>query len=206
MSTAVIALKLTKSVPRIHADYIGADKGALMLASKGIRMKLAVGDFDSVKPEDLDLIQRMSEKTVILNPVKDDSDSESAIHHVKALGYDHIILCGALGGRADHTLVNLRLVYENPQSVSINDEQNFISSYGAGRYEIEKGEYRYISFFTFGEAVISLENMKYPLSERKITSRDLYTLSNEIVSEKGVLTVHSGKVLVIQSNDGKSEK
>ena len=201
MSTAVIALKLTKSVPRIHADYIGADKGALTLASAGIRMKLAVGDFDSVKPEDLDLIRHMSEKTVVLNPIKDDSDSESAISHVKALGYERIILCGALGGRADHTLVNLRLVYENPQRVSILDEQNDISAYGPGRYEIEKGKYPYISFFTFEEAVISLENMKYPLEKRKITARDLYTLSNEILSGKGVLMVHSGKVLVIQLAD-----
>lgn len=205
MSTALIALKLAKSVPRVKADYIGADKGALVLATAGIRMKLAVGDFDSVQKEDLELIRSMSDETIILNPVKDDSDSESAIRHVKAMGYEHIILCGALGGRADHSIVNLRLVYENPGTVSLMDEQNLICAFGEGRHVIAKGGYRYISFFTLDEAAVSLEKMKYPLHERRITNRDLYTVSNEIPGEEGILTVHHGKVLVIQSNDSDSE-
>jgi thiamine pyrophosphokinase len=43
--------------------------------------------------------------------------------------------------------------------------------------------------------------MKYPLRDRRITYRDLYTVSNEILSEEGILEVSSGSVLVIQSKD-----
>ena len=49
----VIALKLCDGLPDIEAEYIGADAGALWLAKKGIGMKLAVGDFDSVAEEDM---------------------------------------------------------------------------------------------------------------------------------------------------------
>lgn len=203
MSTALIALKLAKTLPKTEADYIGADLGALVLAKAGIRMKLAVGDFDSVSEEDLQLIRKMSDEMIVLNPVKDDTDSESALKQVLARGYDRILLCGALGGRIDHSYINLRLVYQHPSRVCIIDEQNFIEAHEAGRYVIARKDYKYISFFTEEEAVITLENMKYPLTKRRITKQDLYTVSNEILGEEGVLTVHSGRVLVIQSNDRK---
>ncbi len=201
MSIALIALKLTKRIPEIEADYIGADLGALILAKQGKHMRLALGDFDSVAPEDLDLIRQMSDEMIVLNPVKDDSDSESALNHVLAMGYDHVVMCGALGGRIDHEIVNLRLVYKSPGRISIMDDQNRITAYGVGRHVIKAEGYSYISFFTESEAIISLENMKYPLRDRRITYRDLYTVSNEILSEEGILEVSSGSVLVIQSKD-----
>lgn len=44
----------------IQADdvLIGADRGALFLVEHGIRPHLAVGDFDSVSPEELDNIKQ----------------------------------------------------------------------------------------------------------------------------------------------------
>lgn len=201
MSIALIALKLTEFIPDVEADFIGVDSGALILARKGIRMKLAIGDFDSVRRSDLDLIHQMSEEMIVLNPIKDDSDSESALHHVKEMGYEKIILLGALGGRVDHMLVNLRLAYADPHRVCIQDEQNFMEAYTEGRYVFKKEGYSYISFFTASEALITLESMKYPLHERRITSKDLYTVSNEIIGEEGILIVHKGTVLVIQSKD-----
>ena len=48
---------------------------------------------------------------------------------------------------------------------------------------------------------ISLENLKYDLTHRRLTKQDLYTVSNEVNGEEGTLTVHHGTVLVIQSKD-----
>ena len=201
MATALIALKLTEKIPDIEADYIGADKGALILAKAGRRMRLAIGDFDSVNPEDLKLIREYADEMIVLNPIKDDSDSESALKHVLSLGYDRAVMTGSLGGRIDHELVNLRLVNSHPGVLVLMNEQNYIEAFTEGTYELEKMGYPYISFFTFSKAEITLENMKYPLTHRTVTWEDLYTVSNEIVKEKGILTVHSGTVLVIRSKD-----
>lgn len=201
MSTALIALKLTEKLPEIRADYIGADKGALTLAKAGKHMRLAVGDFDSVKPEDMELIRSHADEVLILNPVKDDTDSESALRHAIAMGYERIVMCGCLGGRADHSLVNLRLAYQYPGLLVLQDEQNQVMAYDKGVYTFPRDEWKYISFFTFGSAAITLENMKYPLTERELKADDLYTLSNEITADSGTLTVHSGRVLVIRSRD-----
>lgn len=198
---AVIALKLTGSLPSFSADYIGADKGALILAGLGIHMTLAVGDFDSVTEEEFGRIKASADEVIRLNPVKDDSDSEHAVAEALRRGYNDICLCGALGGRADHMLVNLRLVLSHPGVLWIQDEKNRIRAAGKGIHRLVKEGYSYISFFTAEDAVISLQGLKYGLDHRRITHQDLYTVSNEWTSPEAILTVHSGTVLIMESTD-----
>lgn len=201
MSQAAAALKLTNEIPLIDADYIGVDYGALILARNKIPMTFAIGDFDSVRDSEMELVREFAKEIIYLNPVKDDSDSEAALRIIFDRGYDHVFMFGATGGRADHMLVNLALVMRYAGKLTIVDSQNRITACKEGNYNIEKNGYPYISFFTDSEACITLEGTKYPLEKRKITRDDLYTLSNEITGESGVLRVHEGKVMIIQSDD-----
>lgn len=198
---AVIALKLADFLPDVQADYIGADKGALYLAEKGIRMKLAIGDFDSVEEKDISLIRSFADEFIRLNPVKDDSDSEAAILAAFERGYDEIWLAGATGGRMDHSFVNIRLALKYPGKLWLCDDQNLIYTLCEGSHVVKKGKYPYISFFTEDGADITLEGFKYPLTDRKLTRKDLYTVSNEIIGKTGKAEVHNGIVLVMQCRD-----
>ncbi len=200
---AVIVLSYAAWIPELDADYIGADRGAWILAEKGIRMKKAIGDFDSVSHEQMALIEQYSDTVIRLNPIKDDSDSEAALRDALEQGYEKIIMAGALGGRADHSLVNLRLVCRHPGRLVLADAQNLIYACAEGTHRIGRKDYAYISFFARDTAVITLQGMRYPLERQEIAYDDLYTLSNEILAEEGVLQVHSGTVLVIQSRDRK---
>jgi thiamine pyrophosphokinase len=200
-SEALIALKLTDDLPDLKGDWIGADKGALVLADKGIRMKLAIGDFDSVEEESLAKIHAWAQEVIRLNPIKDDTDSEAAFRAAMARGYTHATMIGALGGRVDHELINLRLAYQNPQKLTLLGKRNRIEAYGQGTWEFDRSQYPFISFFTDEEAVITLKGMKYPLENRRINVHDLYTVSNELTGERGSLIVHEGTVLVIQAKD-----
>ena len=196
---AMIVLKMAKNIPLFDGDYIGADKGAFLCAQKGIVMEMAIGDFDSVNSEELKVIQNSCRKFIKLNPVKDDSDSESAVNHAFSAGYKKVYLTGALGGRMDHAYVNVQLVKKNPGRVILMDEQNRLEAFAAGEYLFDSS-YPYISFFS-ENALISLEGFRYPLERRRIITEDIYTLSNEVMGEKGKLTVHEGVVLVIQCKD-----
>lgn len=196
---AMIVLKMAKNIPLFDGDYIGADKGAFLCAQKGIMMEMAIGDFDSVNSEELKVIQNSCRKFIKLNPVKDDSDSESAVNHAFSAGYKKVYLTGALGGRMDHAYVNVQLVKKNPGRVILMDEQNRLEAFAAGEYLFDSS-YPYISFFS-ENALISLEGFRYPLERRRIVTEDIYTLSNEVMGEKGKLTVHEGVVLVIQCKD-----
>lgn len=201
MSAVIVALKLAKNIPNMDVDYIGVDKGTLSLLKQNLPVTLAIGDFDSVNTEEMKQIETAVKEVIHLPCIKNDTDSEAAIKEAIQRGYNLIYLVGALGGRADHEYVNLRLAYQHPLHVILLDGQNRIEAYTQGTYQIEKENYAYISFFTEDEAEISLENFKYKLSWRKLKRQDLYTVSNEVIGEEGTLTVHHGTVLVIQSKD-----
>ena len=201
METSVaIILKRCDSIPTAE-NYIGVDKGALTLARNGKRMLLAIGDFDSVEESDLAYIKEYSDTLIQLNPIKDDTDSEAAVMYAIQNGYQKIHLYGGLGGRLDHAMINLRLVSRFPETVYLYDQNNLIYSLAEGVHSIDKRDYTYISFFTEDEATISLEGFKYPLDKQQLTNKDTYTTSNEILEDKGIITVHAGKVTVIQSKD-----
>ena len=201
METSVaIILKRFESIPTAE-NYIGVDKGALTLARNGKRMLLAIGDFDSVEESDLAYIKEYSDTLLQLNPIKDDTDSEAAVMYAIEKGYQKIHLYGGLGGRLDHAMINLRLVSRFPETVYLHDQNNFIYSLAEGVHSIDKRDYTYISFFTEDKATISLEGFKYPLDKQQLTNKDTYTTSNEILEDRGIVTVHAGKVTVIQSKD-----
>ena len=201
METSVaIILKRCESIPTAE-NYIGVDKGALTLARNGKRMLVAIGDFDSVEESDLAYIKEYSDTLLQLNPIKDDTDSEAAVMYAIEKGYQKIHLYGGLGGRLDHAMINLRLVSRFPETVYLHDQNNFIYSLAEGVHSIDKRDYTYISFFTEDKATISLEGLKYPLDKQQLTNKDTYTTSNEILEDRGIVTVHAGKVTVIQSKD-----
>ena len=201
METSVaIILKRCESIPTAE-NYIGVDKGALTLARNGKRMLVAIGDFDSVEESDLAYIKEYSDTLIQLNPIKDDTDSEAAVMYAIEKGYQKIHLYGGLGGRLDHAMINLRLVSRFPETVYLHDQNNFIYSLAEGVHSIDKRNYTYISFFTENEATISLEGLKYPLDKQQLTNKDTYTTSNEILEDRGIVTVHAGQVTVIQSKD-----
>ncbi len=201
METSVtVILKRCTTIPTAE-NYIGVDKGALTLARNGKRMLLAIGDFDSVEESDLSSIKDYSDTFIQLNPIKDDTDSEAAVMYAIEKGYQKIHLYGGLGGRLDHAMINLRLVSRFPETVYLHDQNNFIYSLAEGVHSIDKRDYTYISFFTEDEAIISLEGLKYPLDKQQLTNKDTYTISNEILEDRGIVTVHAGKVTIIQSKD-----
>ncbi len=199
----IIALKLTSQIQyNPEYDYIGVDKGALTLAKQKIKMVEAIGDFDSVEQSDIDVIREYAKNVEILNPIKDDSDSEHAIKKAICLGYKKIIVYGGLGGRLDHEIVNIRLCEAYPNQITFVDEYNKLMAFTVGEYEFYK-EYQYISVFSCEESVISWINTKYLLDHKTLEISDLLGLSNEIEKEPAKLIVHKGKVLVIESNDKK---
>ncbi|NLC96934.1 MAG: thiamine diphosphokinase [Erysipelotrichaceae bacterium] len=201
LKPVVLACKLTDVIPNIDCDFIGVDKGALFLANNGIMMERAIGDFDSISEKEIELIDKKTYKLIKLDKEKDISDSEAAVNLAIELGYEEIIILGGLGKRQDHTYVNMKLLLKFDGQISIMDKHNYIRILKRGSFDLLKHGYKYISFFAIKDSVISLENMKYSLSNKVLKEDDLIGLSNEIVGEIGKLIIHQGTILCIQSND-----
>lgn len=197
MVKALLVASMAKHIPTDHFDFvIGVDRGALICVQHGLDMDLAIGDFDSVSKEELERISLHSKKVVMLDVIKDVTDSQAAMAYVES--FDEVILCGGLGGRIDHQLINIGLV-RNDVRLSLWDENHLIYAV-VGDKIIKKAGYRYLSLFACESSVVHLSGVKYPLNSRSINEDDLYLVSNEIIEEEAYLSVE-GKVLIIQSND-----
>ncbi|MCR4805905.1 MAG: thiamine diphosphokinase [Clostridia bacterium] len=95
--------------------FVYCDSGLKHLDTLGRRPDLIIGDFDSWRkpdssdPADADL---QAVETIVLPREKDDTDTMFAVKEGLARGFSDFLLVGALGGRMDHTLVNLySLIY-----------------------------------------------------------------------------------------------
>ncbi len=202
MKTVYIIAGFLEEIPDVKGDLIGVDYGAYLLAKAGLPMVFAVGDFDSVP--DMGEIAKYAKEVKKLNPVKDDSDLEEAVLFAKER-YDRMIVYGALGGRIDHEISALRLITQHKEPMEFVNAQNRVFRLDDGEFEIEKGNYTYLSFFALKESEITLEGVKYPLEDRVIVPEDLYLLSNEILGEKAKIKLN-GAVLAVQSNDNKKHR
>lgn len=199
MKKALLITPMSKNIIHYDSyDYIGVDSGALLLMEENIPMCFAVGDFDSMTEDEFQRLQGTCQ--IIQHPVqKNETDSELAISLCEKKGYDEIVLYGALSGRIDHTLANIRLLmYRYPRLVLLDEHQK-ITVLSKGEHVIKK-TYTHVSFFALEDTIITLEGFAYPLYKESITVKDIFCVSNSIVHEQAKVTLDKGKVLCVQSN------
>ena len=86
---------------------IAVDGGLAHALAAGLTPDLLVGDLDSVSPASLELASAVPKQ---VHPSdKDLTDLELALLEARARGAAELLLAGALGDRADHSLANLLL-------------------------------------------------------------------------------------------------
>lgn len=188
------------------SEWIGADYGALTLINEGIVPDLAIGDFDSISDHQNEVVKSSSITYDKFPSEKDETDLELAISKAIKKKPDKILLFGVTGGRMDHGMVNIQLLYklieENIRGIII-DKSNWIEMYKPGTYRIEEGIYTNISFLPFSKQVIgiTLEGFYYNLSNRDISWGSTLCISNKLISKKGTFYFEKGILLVIKSRD-----
>lgn len=196
----MLTAAMSQNIPRLSdCDYIGIDKGALTAIRAQIPLICAIGDFDSVtEAEKAEIAAQCPIETLPRH--KDETDSEKGILYALEHGYDEIILYGGLGGRIDHTTANLYLLMYRDLPLTLMDEHHCIKRLKKGRHQIPK-LFTYLSFLALEKTVISEAGVVYPLNRRMITPKDIYPISNEIISDYAEITIHEGSVIMFQCED-----
>lgn len=194
-------------VDNVDADWIGIDRGTLMLLEAGITPQFAVGDFDSITQEEKSFIEQQIE----INPYnseKDDTDLALGIDQAVQSGYKEIHVYGATGGRLDHFLGALQILekpeyVENDIVIKLIDQSNEVQFLQRGQYRIEMNElYPYISFIPVTyPTVITLKHFKYNLYRETLKQGSTLTISNEIQASNGEVELIEGNILMIRSRD-----
>lgn len=175
---------------------VGVDEGAFLALHQGIRLDLAIGDFDSITKEELALLQAKV-PTKVLHPIKDDTDTQAALEVVKD-AKKITILGGIQGHRIEHFLANL-IMMKNNSKIEMLDDYSRIFTMDKSFF-IPKEEYTYISFFALEDTKnLTLKGFKYPLTNYELKTYNPLTISNEWVQPIGQVQFTEGRLLVILS-------
>lgn len=191
---------------------IAADSGMDFCYRNGIKPDVIVGDFDSADSAALAFfLERQKTRIVRLNPVKDDTDTESAIRLAIEMGATEITLLGGTGSRLDHVLGNIELLGIGLRAgvpVTLVDSHNRVRMTESG-IAIARAEQfgKYVSLIPYTERVehLYLRGFLYPLTDYCLRGFCSLGVSNEIVGERGEIAFDGGILLVIESRDDAGE-
>lgn len=190
--------------------WIGADRGALTLIEHKLSVDIAMGDFDSTTVEETDYIKQHANEFMQYPIEKDKTDIEIALLQAFTYKPSQIFLFGVTGGRLDHELINIQLLYQIMSSGIrgiIVDQQNELELILPGKHTIEKSEiYPNISFIPYTQRVegITLTNFYYPLTNENITWGSTLCISNKLLEKNGTISYDEGILLVVKSRDAGS--
>ena len=184
---------------RRNGIIIAADRGYKLAEELEIIPDGFVGDFDSFDGDIPESVEVHRSK-----PEKDDTDTMLAVKLAIVKGCTNILLLGGMGGRFDHTFANIQtLVYacENGCRMSMCDNGNFVTALGKGVHNFTASESGYFSLFAVSDE-LDIEYMrgtKYPLENYTLKNSFPLGVSNEITDGKAVISIRSGKALLIWS-------
>lgn len=187
--------------PKEKDCLIAADGGFAICDRCGIRVDMVIGDFDSLGyvPDHSDIIRMPQEK--------DDTDLHYAVKKGLEKGYRTFEIYGATGGREGHTMANYQtLVYlahqhacgilrsVNVQVTAIENDTLRLPAYQSGM----------VSVFCMGDRAggVTLNGLKYLLSEAVLTNDMPVGVSNEFIGEAAEITVADGTLLVMWETGG----
>lgn len=205
MSRAVIItggeiLNKTAFNPREGDIYICADSGICNAAVLGIKPDVVIGDFDSYDGDFPDNIN-----VIVHPPEKDETDTALAAEYAIGRGYKTIEIWGGTGGRLDHTMANILLLYslyKKGVKAVLRDGIN-TAEVTDNAVSIKKGSAKYVSVFSLADISegVTILGAKYPLKNYTLKQGDSLGVSNEVVDDKMDITLKSGMLLVITSGE-----
>ncbi len=188
------------------ADYIiCADGGAYHAKKLGLKPDVLLGDFDSVRRDDFSYFVNMGIEVLKFPVKKDMTDTELAVEHAVEKGCDVIILVGALGSRADHSIANVMLLkkmLDMGVKGMIVDESNEIMLIN-DRIILEGDCYTNVSLIPITEKVegVTTSGLYYPLHGATINMGSTWGISNKFVSNRAEVSITKGLMLVVKSRD-----
>ncbi|MBL6440260.1 thiamine diphosphokinase [Streptococcus suis] len=204
---AVIAGGSFDCLPEPADLYVGVDAGSLRLLDHSLPLDWAMGDFDSVTPEELGRIKDLAERFLQAPAEKDDTDLELALKEVfKVYPQAQVHIYGALGGRMDHMMANLFLAAEPDlatymEQIELVNSQNIVRFRPAGSHRILPiAGMKYISFMPSDQSRLTIRHAKYPLDASNYFFKKCYS-SNEFIDRDIDIQLDKGYVVLIYSKD-----
>lgn len=196
-----VALAHLGAVPEA-AVVIAADSGIDAAHALGLRVDIAVGDFDSVSP---DALQRVIDDgaTVRRHPeAKDATDLELALDAALALRPARVLVVGGHGGRLDHFLANALLL-----AATAYEGVELVAQMGPARVTVVRTSAQLTGaagdlvtlLAVNGPAVgVTTDGLIYPLRDEDLPPGGTRGVSNELVADRAAVRLRGGVLIAVQ--------
>lgn len=184
------------------ALVIAADSGIEHAHALGLRVDVAVGDFDSVDPTALRRAEADGADIERHPAAKDATDLELALDAARQRGARRVVVFGGHGGRLDHLLGNA-LVLAGPATRGME----LVAHMGRATVTVVRGEADITG--RVGEVVsllaahgpahgVTTRGLLYPLDGEDLHPGSTRGISNELVERPARVHVSDGTLLVVQ--------
>jgi thiamine pyrophosphokinase len=184
------------------ARVVAADRGAEHALALGLRVDVAVGDFDSITPAELPELERTDVRVDRYPTDKDATDLELALDAAMALRPRRIVVVGGAGGRLDHLLAELLLLgaetYARPELDALLGPATIHVVRHDRVLAGEKGEL--ISLLPLhGPAVgVATEGLAYPLRGETLAAGSSRGTSNLFAQAEARISLERGVLLALR--------
>ncbi|MEO8228909.1 MAG: thiamine diphosphokinase [Chloroflexota bacterium] len=184
---------------------IAADAGATTADMLGLRPDLAVGDFDSIAPDELDRLRAAGIPVEVAPIAKDESDTELAVRAALDRGADALTIVGGLGGRPDHLVANIALLalpdLAGLEAVLLDGSTRVRMVRPGPGHELAGRVSDLVSLIPFGPGVdgVTTEGLAWPLDDEALPVGPARGLSNVRVAAVARVSIRSGILVVIET-------
>ncbi|HEX6291418.1 MAG TPA: thiamine diphosphokinase [Herpetosiphonaceae bacterium] len=178
---------------------ITADGGARYLLALDMLPHIAVGDFDSLTPEQLEILVQAGVEVQRHSIHKNETDLELALLQAIGRGARCIYVLAALGGRPDQHLANLQLLTHPALAQAdvrmLHERWEVFAIRHSARISGTPGET--VSLLPMTEQVVGIvtEGLYYPLRDEALFLGPARGVSNVLVSTEASIGVRGGILL-----------
>ena len=186
-------------------DYIiCADGGANHTYNMDIVPDYIIGDLDSVEIEIVSYYENCGIRFEKFPSKKNETDTELCIYLADKLKAKEIHFVGALGGRIDHTIANINLLYYVRQmnivpKILSEKEQVYIAINEEITIHGNKGDTISIIPINGDAKGVTLTNLEYPLNNYDMKFYLPLGISNVMLNKECKLKVEDGSILIIRN-------
>lgn len=178
---------------------VSADGGARYLLALDLLPHIAVGDFDSLAAEQLELLERAGVEVQRHSVHKNETDLELALLQAIEHGATCIYVLAALGGRPDQHLANLQLLTHPALAQAdvrmLHERWELFAIRRSARIFGAPGDVVSLLPMTDEVAGIITDGLYYPLRDESLILGPARGVSNVLVSQEASIRVRSGILL-----------
>lgn len=185
-----------------EATVIAADSGIERATELGLRVDVAVGDFDSVAPEALAAVEAGGAVIERHPAAKDATDLELALDAALAMHPERILVVGGHGGRLDHFFANAVLLAApryagvelkaqmGPARVTVVRDVSTLHGTGGDLVSLVP---------VHGPACgVATDGLAYPLRGEDLLPGSTRGVSNELLGAEATVRLTDGVLLAVQ--------